>query len=160
MSGKVIQIFVCPTKGRPMEEVTEVRASREAGLEGDRYGLGKGAWSTPDNITSRHVSLIAHEAIEKANREFSEPFLPSETRRNIVTSGVDLNSLVDKEFSIGQTRLRGTELCDPCTRPAILAGKGSAVGKVFAAAFDNQGGLYAEVITDGLIRVGDSIVYD
>ncbi len=152
MSGSVVQIFVCPEKGQPMEEVTEVRASMEAGLEGDRYGSSQ---STPD----RQVSLIAFEAIEAANEGLPEPFLPIETRRNLITHGVDLNGLVDKEFSIGEVRLRGTRLCNPCERPALLAGRGVEERKLFPVVFDNRGGLRAEVVVAGLIRVGNSIVH-
>lgn len=162
MQGRVTQIFICPVKGQPMQEATEVWANRETGLAGDRYGIGQGSWSTP-GTTHRQVSLIAREAITVANSELPDPFisfLPIETRRNILTHGVDLNSLVGKEFSIGQARLRGTKLCDPCERPPTLLGRGRDERQLFAVVFANRGGLCAEVVADGLIRGGDSIVYD
>lgn len=159
MQGGVIQIFICPVKGQPMEEVIEVYASRKNGLSGDRYGMGQGSWSTWGKV-HRQVSLIACEAIEAANRELLRPYLAIETRRNILTYGVDLNSFVGKEFSIGQARLRGTKLCDPCERPAFLAGRSVGERKLFSIAFYDRGGLCAEVIADGFIRISDLIICD
>ena len=158
MPGKVVQIFICPTKGQPMEEVAEVYASRETGLKGDRYGMGEGSWSRPHNKTSRQVSLIAVEAIAAANEKLLTPILSIETRRNIVVEGVDLNALVSKEFSIGEVRLLGTKLCEPCERPAFLAGRTVEERRLFPIAFDNQGGLCAEIVVDGFMRPTDSIV--
>lgn len=159
MAGRVIQIFICPVKGQPMEEVIEVFASRKMGLSGDRYGMGQGSWSTWGKI-HRQVSLIACEAIQAANKELLRPYMAIETRRNIATCGVDVNSLVGKEFSIGQARLRGTKLCDPCERPAFLAGRRSDERTLFPIAFYYRGGLCAEVIGDGFIRISDLIIGD
>lgn len=142
-----------------MQEVIEVFASREFGLAGDRYGMGLGSWSTPGR-THRQVSLIEMEAIIAASIGLAHPFLPIDTRRNIITLGIDLNALVGKEFSFGSARLRGTKLCDPCDRPAILAGRRGDDRKLFAKVFENRGGLCAEVIGDGLIRIGNPIVCD
>lgn len=159
MSGGIIQIFICFVKGRPMKEMTEVFASRKFGLAGDRYGMGLGSWSTPGTM-HRQVSFIEMEAIIAASIGLANPFLPIETRRNIITMGIDLNALVGKEFSFGNARLRGTKLCDPCDRPAILAGRRGDDRKLFAKVFENRGGLCAEVLVDGLIRIGDPIVRD
>ena len=121
--------------------------------------LNQGSWSTPDT-THRQVSLIALEAVAAANEAFSEPFLAGDTRRNIITSGVDLNDLLGKEFSVGGARLEGTKLCEPCERPLFLAGRSVGDRQLFPVALENQGGLCARVIEDGLIQRGDSIIYD
>lgn len=157
MQGRVVTIFVAPVKGQPMQEVVQVEASKENGLAGDRYGKGQGSWSTP-GTTHRQVSLIALEAIRAANAQFSTPILPIETRRNILTQGVDLNSFIGKEFSIGEVRLRGTKLCDPCERPSLLAGRSIEERQLFPIAFCNQGGLCAEVVEGGVIRSNDLII--
>lgn len=152
--GKVLQIFICSLKGEPMHEVTEVLAMKGYGLEGDRYATGQGAYPTGRN----HVTLIAAEVITAANEKLLEPFSPGETRRSIVTQGVDLNSLVDKVFMVGQAWFLGVKLCAPCTRPAMVAGRGSHEGQFFKDAFENQGGLNAEVFGSGVIRTGDRIL--
>jgi len=38
----------------------------------------------------------------------------ADTRRNIATSSVPLNHLVDREFWVGAVLMRGTRLCEPC----------------------------------------------
>lgn len=151
--AEVINIYICLDKGLPMISVNSTTAIAGLGLSEDRYSTGKGAYSKSKIKKIRHVSLISIEAIEEANRELATPFLPEETRRNILTQGIDLNSLVGKEFTVGVVKMRGTELCDPCKRPSILAGKSD-----FDSAFENKGGLRAEILSDGEIKVGDEIL--
>lgn len=150
--GKVLFIYTCPDKGQPMQAKIQVNAIAGIGLEGDRYALGIGAWSKA-RVTVRHVSLIAVEAIAAANDELETPFSPWETRRNIVTEGIDLNGLVGKCFTVGGVDMRGVELCDPCARPSKLAGKAD-----FEEAFRERGGLRAEILSSGTISVGDDII--
>lgn len=150
--ARLIAIFTAPEKGAPMQPVLRIMASREFGLAGDRYGRGEGSWSTPGK-THRQVSLIELEAMSLIPN-----FRPDETRRNLLTAGLDLNSLVGKRFRFarwGGAVLLGTKLCDPCQRPAILAGKPD---EDFAGALQNRGGLCAEVVEDGEICAGDDIV--
>ena len=149
--GKLLNIYTCPEKGMPMISLQEVWAYAGAGLKGDRYTLGKGAFSR-ERSTIRHVSLIAIEKINAANAELHVPFLPEETRRNLVTVGIDLDSLVGMRFRIGPVEMRWVEECTPCDRPNKLAGKSG-----FKDAYANCGGLRAEIFNDGWIRVGDEI---
>jgi MOSC domain-containing protein YiiM len=46
-----------------------------------------------------------------------------EARRNIVTRNVPLNHLVGKEFAIGDVRIRGIRLCEPCDHLQKVTGK-------------------------------------
>jgi MOSC domain-containing protein YiiM len=158
MTGIVCGIFYAKTKGGPMLAISDAELTPELGVVGDRYGLGKGSWSTPGK-KHRQVSLITMEAIRAIDRKpqgAPRTIQPSETRRNIITSGIDLNQLVGKEFRIGDdVVLRGTKLCDPCERPAKLAGKPKFD---FAKVFENKGGLCAEVIKGGRISDSDDIV--
>lgn len=55
--GRVLSIYICPDKGQPMQERSQVNAIAGVGLEGDRYAAGKGAWSKA-RATIRHVSLM------------------------------------------------------------------------------------------------------
>lgn len=149
MTTEILNIFICADKGEPMSALDYIEAITGIGLAGDRYAISKGAWSKSDP-QKRQVSFIAIEAIDEANQQLKVPFLPEETRRNIVTRGVDLNSLVGKQFQIGGVIFKGTELCDPCKRPSVLAGKEN-----FKEAFDNKGGLRAEVVYGGMITLGE-----
>ncbi len=133
-----------------MQSADTVQAIAGVGLEGDRYANETGAFSKGKAEKVRHVTLIESEAIAGSD------FLPSETRRNLVTTGVDLNPLVGQEFQVGSVRMRGTELCDPCARPSKLSDKPG-----FKDSFENKGGLRAEILNDGTIQRGDEIqVFD
>ena len=72
-------------------------------------------------------------------------------RRNIITSGVDLNALVGKEFLLGNVLCKGTELCEPC---AFLA---ATVHRAVLPELINKGGLRATVLSDGEIGAGSEI---
>ena len=152
--GRVLKIFICPDKGQPMQEVKKVLALAGRGLEGDRYALGKGAWSNSTRKAVRHVSLISLEAIRLANLELEVPFLVHETRRNIITTCTtdELNDLVGRMFRVGNVIMRGAELCDPCVRPSVITKK-----EGFDKAFFGRGGLRAEIRSSAEITIGDRI---
>jgi MOSC domain-containing protein YiiM len=83
------------------------------------------------------------------------PFEPDETRRNIVVEGADVYALLGREFSIGDVRLRGIEPTRPCHIPSAAANKTG-----FKEAYSNRGGVRAEILSDGIISVGDAISGD
>lgn len=158
IEGTVHSIFICDRKGQPMEPVDWVMAVVGQGLVRgefhDRYARRKGAWSgvgTPDE--HREVSLIAHEAIARANAQTGVEW-GSLTRRNIVLKGLsDLNPFVGKTIQVGQATLSVATLCDPCDRPSNLS-------KIpgFQAAFAGQGGVRAQVLESGVIRAKDRVL--
>lgn len=150
MSGRVVSIHITPKAGEPMQSLAEVLATPGRGLAGDRYYLKQGSYSdTPGG--GRELTLIESEALDNLEAEVGIQLDPSASRRNIVTQGVRLNDLVGKEFRIGAVRLRGVRLCDPCsylegkTQPGVLAG------------LLNRGGLRAEILSEGTIRVGEIV---
>src|SRR5258707_14192242 len=101
----MVGVLVPPAIEQPMQERDSVRAFAGRGLEGDRYERGEGSYSKLPRVAARHVSLIACEAIEAANRELVQrgliPFEVNETRRNIVVDGIDAYGLLGKQFRIG-----------------------------------------------------------
>lgn len=148
--GFVQAIFLAPDSAAPLSEVAEVRAIAGRGLEGDRYWAGRGQFSPKPG--ARQVTLIEAEAIEAVERETGMSLFPGETRRNIVTRGVALNHLVGKDFFVGQVRMRGIKLCEPCTYLEETTGRTG-----IRAAFVHRGGLRADVLDDGAIRKGDRV---
>ena len=69
-----------------------------------------------------------------------------------MTQGVPLNHFVEKEFKIGDVVLRGTRLCEPCAHMEKLTVKGAMRGLI------HRGGLRAEIVKGGTIKVGDRIL--
>jgi MOSC domain-containing protein YiiM len=148
--GIVVSLYIARDAAVPTESTREVKAVARQGLEGDRYFNGTGHWSKHPGV-SREVTLIEIEAIETLEREKNIAIAPGAARRNVVTRGVPLNHLVGREFQIGAVRLRGTRLCEPCAYLEGLTQKGVLAGLI------HRGGLRAEIITGGTIRVEDII---
>lgn len=148
--GKVLSIYVAPAASAPVVAMKEIRAIAGKGLEGDRYFRKSGSFSSTPG-SGREVTLIEIEAIEALQRDYRIDFDAALARRNIVTRGVALNHLIDCELSIGETVLRGTRLCDPCSHLEKLTVKGVLRGLV------HRGGLRADIVRGGTIRVGDAI---
>lgn len=144
--GTVVSIHVAPGSkgdGEPVTSMDEVRAVAGKGLEGDRYfGMSE----------DREVSLIEAEAIEALERDTGLKLAPGDARRNIVTRGVRLNDLLDKEFAIGEVCLRGLRLSEPCEHLAGLTDKRALRGLA------HRGGLKAQILNDGVIHVGDIVI--
>jgi MOSC domain-containing protein YiiM len=157
--GTVVSLHIAPRAAAPMQSVAEVRAVPGRGLEGDRYFIGTGFYSTKPSHGGREVTLIEIEAVEalfggvinaegeRLGVELSAP----DARRNVVTAGVPLNHLVDREFSVGAVRMRGTRLCEPCKHLEELTEPGVLRGLI------HRGGLRALILDEGIIRVGDVI---
>ncbi|WP_306590152.1 MOSC domain-containing protein [Geothrix sp. 21YS21S-4] len=149
--GRVESIHLAAAAEAPMRSTDEAVALAGVGLEGDRYAERKGTFSAKPK-PSRQVTLIEAEAIEALERELGMVLAPGETRRNLVTRGVALNHLVGREFTVGEARLRGHELCEPCADLARMTGKPQILPGLI-----HRGGLRAEIVEGGLIRVGDPV---
>ena len=148
--SSVVSLHIAPTGAALMQTVGAVQAVVGRGLKGDRYFAGLGTYSN-DPGSGRHVTLIEVEAIEGLKREYDVEITPSQSRRNIVTRHVALNHLVGREFLVGAVLLRGTRLCEPCSHLESLTVRGTLHGLI------HRGGLRADIITGGTIRIGDSI---
>ena len=143
-AGRVEAIYLRPAKSEPLEQRERVRAVARRGLEGD-YKL-----ETRMDEPDRSLTLIEQAAYDHLAAQGLEVELGA-IRRNLVTSGIALNDLVGKRFSVGGVECLGTELCHPCnhiqdmTRPGVLK------------ALADRGGLCAEILSDGEIAVGAAV---
>lgn len=134
-----------------MQSIEEVRAVPEKGLEGDRYFTQQGSfsrWPGPH----REVSLIAEEALAELLAETGVTLLPEMSRRNVLVRGVPLNDLIKKPFRVGDVDLFGIRLCQPCKYLVRLTGLPELLPGLV-----NRGGLRARIVSEGWIRVGDSV---
>ena len=134
-----------------MEPRDEIRAVPGLGLVGDRYFAGEGTFSPHPQKPDFELTLIEKEKIEAFAREFERPFTALHARRNLVTEGVILNDLAGKEFLIGEVRILGIRLCEPCNYLAKITFPETLKGLVHKA------GLRAQILTEGVIRVGDVV---
>lgn len=70
---------------------------------------------------------------------------PAMTRRNVLTRGVDLNGLIDQEFTVQGVRFRGTGECRPCYWMDRALGQGAE------ESLKGDGGLRARILTSGTL---------
>jgi MOSC domain-containing protein YiiM len=151
--GEILSIQIAPQKEAPLHNVEQARAVAGMGLEGDRYHSRSGTFSKKHDA-SREVTLVESEALEALERDYAQRLTPIESRRNITTRGAALNHLVGREFRIGEAVLRGVRLCEPCAHLERLTGRPVREGLI------HRGGLRAQIIQSGVIRVGDSLETD
>lgn len=148
-TGKVESIHIAAAAQAPTQAVEQAQAIPGVGLEGDRYALKQGTFFKPE--PDFELTLIEAEAIEAAKREYQMELATSDARRNIVTREVALNHLVGKEFRVGEVRVRGIRLCEPCDHLQRLT------GRPVIKSLRHRGGLRAQILSAGTIRVGDRV---
>ena len=152
-SANVVAIFIAPEAEAPMEVVGSVEAVQGQGLKGDRYFKGEGTFSETVESPSYEVTLIESEMVDAFNARGETKLEPRDLRRNLLTRGVSLNTLVGKTFRVGDVTLKGVRLCEPCNHLATKVHQD--VLKMV-----HQAGLRAGIVSGGKINVGDTIKTD
>ncbi|MDH4765703.1 MULTISPECIES: MOSC domain-containing protein [Pseudomonas] len=142
-SGEVRWIGVRPASRAPMVEIEAVEARRDAGLTGDH------ARPTPRN--QRQVTLIQWEHLPVVAALIGKTVAPADLRRNLAIAGINLFSLKNRRFRIGQAILETTGWCQPCARLEERLGPGTF------QAVRGHGGLTTRVLESGIIRLGDRV---
>lgn len=146
-NGTIQAICIGAIAGGPMQLVQSAEAIAGQGLSGDRYSRGEGSFNK-GRQGKRQVTLINGCFFPGSGFEYVD------SRRNIVTLGVELMDLIGKDFRVGVALMRGVKYCDPCLRPSVLSGKKIA----FRDFFHDRGGLVADVIESGELKVGSLIL--
>jgi MOSC domain-containing protein YiiM len=148
--GRIEAIHIVAAAGESPTAVDGVKAVAGQGLEADRYATGEGI--KPGKAGGkRAATLIEAEALEALAHDYDVQIGPGESRRNITTRGIALNHLVGQTFKVGEAMLHGVELCEPCNYLESLTRPGVRAGLV------HRGGLRAEILESGMIRIGDVI---
>jgi MOSC domain-containing protein YiiM len=149
-SGEIVSIQVAEKAKSPMLPVMEADAVVGRGLKGDRYFDQVGTFSDRPG-PAREITLIESEAIEALERDLHIKLDAKDSRRNVITKGVPLNHLVGRTFKVGDVLLKGIRLCEPCSHLESLTTRGVENGLL------HRGGLRAQILNNGTIRVGDKV---
>ena len=153
MSGKIVNLLISKDINSPMQDVNQIVLEEKKGVFGDRYYKQEGTFSKKgEHQPDRDVTLIEIEKIQNFNSEFNQEIAQKEFRRNIVVSNCDLNSLVGKEFQIGDVILKGIRLCEPCK---YLANKLNS--EDFLEQMINKAGLRAMIVRGGSIDLSSQV---
>ena len=143
--GKVLEIGIYKNKGDEIVNVNNVEAIKGKGLVNERH-------FKENNEKRSQITLIEIENINYYNN-ISKTLIPSiNFRRNIITSGLRLNELLNKEFYIGKVRVKAHDLCRPCKYLQELLKQNNIIKE-----FLHKGGLRCEILSSGKICVGDKI---
>ena len=143
--SKVFKIGICKKNSQKIDEISEIEVLSGKGILGDRhfhdYNNHKG-----------QITLIEKENIDYYNNKYKSKIPYIDFRRNIVTEGIELNSLVKKEIEIGTIKILPYELCKPCLHLEQMVS-----GKDIIKEFLRRGGLRCEVLVSGKVKIGDKI---
>ena len=125
----------------PVLELDKVECLAGRGLVGDRFFDFK-----PDYLGQ--ITFFSWEVWEQLREELGVVGgSPAATRRNVITEGVDLNTLIGKQFEIQGVVFAGTEECRPC------AWMNHALGHPQAeTSLRGRGGLRAQILTNGVLH--------
>jgi MOSC domain-containing protein YiiM len=139
--ANVLAVCISENKGERKKPVAEVELRENHGIIGDGHA---GDWH-------RQVSLLAQESIDKM-RAMGLDVSAGDFAENITTSGIDLVVLpIGSRLQVGETLLEVTQIGKEChTRCAIYYQAGDCVMP--------KEGIFAKVITGGMIRPGDTIL--
>jgi hypothetical protein len=140
--GTVEALVIAPAAEAPAVRLDEALLVAGRGVEGDRYFAGTGTFRS--GRPGSALTLVDAAVLESLGRLVDH-------RRNVVVRGIDLNSLAGREFMLGPVRCRGNRLCEPCAHLDRLNGGGVLAPLV------HRGGLRADVLEDGRVRVGDRV---
>jgi len=132
-----------PAGRHPVQEVGEIECVAGYGLRGDRFFGYR-----PDY--KGQVTFFASEVGDAVRATFHLPALaPSAFRRNVVTTGIDLNALVGQRFALQGVLFEGVEECRPCCWMEQVVAVGAE------AWLQGRGGLRARVLRGGWLRRDD-----
>jgi len=146
-------IFIAPETKAEQQSVTKIEVIAQKGIMGDR-NFDQHRWP------GQNITLIEAENIALFNQVQQQNINIQDTRRNLITQGIKLNSLVGQIFYIGQVKLLGIERCQPCL----------SLGKAFANdmlsvqqvinAFTDTAGIRATILSNGHIEIGMAVTID
>ena len=151
---RVVEIHVAPQRGGTLVALDEAMLVAGRGIEGDHHH------ARPSGDPASEVTLIEAETVSAFNGKTGLSIDACATRRNIVTQGIDLNSLVGKRFLIGDALLEGIEPCDPCANLGRRLETDSVSARAVVRALANRGGLRARVVNGGAFAPGAEIRLD
>jgi MOSC domain-containing protein YiiM len=133
-----------PPDNFPLIDVPQIECVAGHGIRGDRF------FDYQDDYKGQ-ITFFSLEVFENLARHFNlTNGSAGSLRRNVIVSGVNLNELIGEEFSIQGVRLRGTAHCRPCywMNQAVAPGAEEFLRE--------NGGLRAQILSDGVIALGDA----
>ena len=142
---KIKAINITNLSGDGTVYVNQAILKRNKGIINDRYY---------ENFKKKYeqVTLIESEKISYFNNKIKSKLNYKDFRRNIITTGIDLNNMINKKIQINNVVLKIHQLCQPCR---YLQNKLNVDNLV--KLMTNNGGVRAEIVQSGVISTFDEI---
>jgi MOSC domain-containing protein YiiM len=144
VTGKIISVNISKDKGEKKHNIEKCLLIKDMGLKDDAHA----------GFMHRQVSLLARESIDKI-KNMGLDVVPGDFAENLTTEGIDLPSLpIGTKLMVGNgIVLRVTQIGKEChARCAIFQQVGDCVMP--------REGIFAEVLTEGEVKVGDTIMVE
>ncbi|MBT5900904.1 MAG: molybdenum cofactor biosysynthesis protein [Opitutaceae bacterium] len=135
-----------PAGEHPTSEVDEIECVTGSGIRGDRFFDYKEDYKGQITFFAEEVFTQLCETLNLGERS------PANLRRNILTSGIDLNTLIGQEFEIQGVRFLGTRECTPCYWMDQAYAPGTE------AFLKGRGGLRAKILTSGTLSLAPKLI--
>lgn len=149
--GAVEALAIAPAAEADMQLLDVAHAIEGRGLDGDRYAVRAGTFTPRTGHRPGYdLTLIAAEALDEVAAA-GDPVDFAATRRNVLTRGIDLDTLIGRRFTIGDALCRGSRRCEPCAHLERVSGPGHLRPLI------HRGGLRADILTAGTIPIGAPI---
>ena len=141
----ILKIGLTKDHNKEIIETNEINLIAGKGVIGDRHFKD---YNDPLN----QLSIIESENIDEYNLKYKLNIPYLNFRRNIVTKGIKLNDLVEKEILIGSVKLEVIDLCRPCRHLSEKLGRYDIIKE-----FLRKGGIRCQILNDGKISLSDQI---
>ena len=138
--GEIVAIWIKRFKHGPMDPVTEAEAVQGRGLKNNANQGGK-----------RHVTLIDESRWREAQEQLGVDVDPRARRANVMLRGIDLERTQGRLLRIGSSVVRIYGETRPCEQM-----EEAQAGLRIALEPRWRGGAFGEVVSGGIIRVGDA----
>lgn len=126
-------------------EVPEIECIAGKGVVGDRF------FDYKENYKGQ-ITFFSYETFQRLCEQLQvHDKSPAVFRRNVIVSGVDLNSFIGKTFELQGITFQGSEEARPCYWMDQAFGPGAE------EALRGYGGLRARIITDGILKVKSTV---
>ncbi len=154
---KILQLFISPGHNyfghheKPpgehlLIEREQICCVAGRGIEGDRF------FDFKDDYKGQ-ITFFSSEVFDQLCSQLGvQGKSPGVTRRNVITAGVDLNTLVGREFEIEGVRFQGTAECSPCYWMDLAIAPGAE------KLLQGRGGLRARILSGGILSAEDKII--
>ena len=144
MTGRLEAIWIKRAHRGPMDEVHEATMV-----------AGKGIAGNVDRSHRRQVTIIDRAVWDRLTRELGVAAPPSGRRANLMVSGVPLANTRGQVLRVGNVRLAIGGETTPCERMDDVA---QGLRELMRP--DWGGGVFAQVLDDGIVTVGDTVALE